>query len=108
MQAALTTMVRIIERVGLQTNLGKTKAMLCTPGFICGKQGDEVYKRRATWGGTFWESNRTMVSCEVFGGTMATSSLQHHMERAHGRVLPQVSVADVGGGRLEVYKVLFT
>ena len=32
-------MVRIFERVGLETNLGKTKAMVCTLIFIWGKLG---------------------------------------------------------------------
>ena len=47
-QAALTTMVRMFERVGLQMNLDKTKAMICTPGFIWGQHGAEAYKRQAT------------------------------------------------------------
>ena len=34
MQTSLTTMVRIFDRVGLQKKLDKTKAMICTPGFI--------------------------------------------------------------------------
>ena len=38
---------------------------------------------------------------------MDASSLRHHMERAHGIVLPQVNDVDVGGGGLEVYKVSF-
>ena len=38
LQTALTDMVRILDRVGLQTNLRKTKAMLCTPRFIWGQQ----------------------------------------------------------------------
>ena len=38
---------------------------------------------------------------------MAAYSLRHHMERAHGRVFPQVRVVDFGGGGLEVYKVSF-
>ena len=33
-QTALTTMVRIFERVVLQTNLKKTKAMICMPAFV--------------------------------------------------------------------------
>ena len=41
-QAALKTMVRIFERVGLQTNLNNIKAMICMPGFIWGKQGAEA------------------------------------------------------------------
>ena len=32
MQAALTTTVRIFERVGLKKNLNKIKAVICTPG----------------------------------------------------------------------------
>ena len=33
-QTALTTMVRIFERVVLQTNLKKTKAIICMPAFV--------------------------------------------------------------------------
>ena len=42
-QTALTTILRMFERVGLQTNLNKTKAMVCTPGFIWVQQGAESY-----------------------------------------------------------------
>ena len=67
-------MVRMFERVCLQTNLGKTKAMICTPGFIWGQHGAEAYKRRALGEGqNFRESKGTRVSCEVCGGTMAAS-----------------------------------
>ena len=38
---------------------------------------------------------------------MAASSLQHHMERVHGRLFPLVRGVEVGGGGLEVYKVSF-
>ena len=47
-QAALTTMVRMFERVELQTNLNKTKAMICMTGFIWRQQVAEMYNRRAT------------------------------------------------------------
>ena len=33
-QTTLTSVVRMFERVGLLKNLGKTKAIVCTPGFI--------------------------------------------------------------------------
>ena len=36
---------------------------------------------------------------------MAASSLQHHMERSHGIVLPPVRVVDARGGGLDIYKV---
>ena len=33
-QRTLSAMVKMLKRVGLQTKLGKTKAMVFTPGFI--------------------------------------------------------------------------
>ena len=47
-QTALTTVVRIIEILVLHIKLGKTKATVCTPGFIWGKQGVAAYKKRVT------------------------------------------------------------
>ena len=96
-QTSLTAMVRMFERRGLQTNLSNTKAMVCIPRFIWGKQGVESYKRRATGEGpTFQESKRTRVSCEECGRGVAAFPLRHHMERSHGIVLPQVRGVDVG------------
>ena len=46
--------VRMFERVVLQTNLGNTKAMVCTPGFIWGEMEAAAYKQRVTGkGATF-------------------------------------------------------
>ena len=101
-------MVRMFERVGLQKNLGKTKAMICKPWFIWGQHGVEAYKRRATGEGpNFREKKVTGIICKVCGGIMDASSMRHHMERSHGRVLPQVRGVDTEGGGLEVYKVSF-
>ena len=50
-QETLTTLVRMFERVGLHMNLGKINPMTCTPGFISGQMGKEVYKRWETGGG---------------------------------------------------------
>ena len=105
---ALTTMVGVFERFGLQTNLNNTKAVICTLGFIWGQQGAEAYKRRATEEGpTFRERNRTRVSCEECGEIIAAYSLRHHMDIAHGRVLPQVRGVYVRVGGLDIYKVSF-
>ena len=58
-------MVIMFERVGLHTNLIKTKSMVCTPWLICDQQGVEAYKRRSTGEGTtFRESKITKLSCE--------------------------------------------
>ena len=92
----------------MKTNLNKTKNMICTPGFIWGKQVAEAYKQRATGEGpTFREMKRTRLRCDECGETISASSLQHHMYRAHGRLLPQVRGVDVGRGGLEVYKISF-
>ena len=62
-QTERTAMVRIFEKLGLHTNLSKTKSMVCTPGFVRGHQGVEAYKRIDTGEGTtFQERNRTRVS----------------------------------------------
>ena len=101
-------MVRIFRRVGLRKNLSKTKAMICTPVFIWGKQVFEAYKWRDTGEvSTFLKINRTRVSCKDCGGTMDASSMRHHMERSHGKVLQQVRGVDVGGGGQEFYKDFF-
>ena len=107
-QTKLTAVVRMFDRVELIQNLGKTKAMVCTPGFIWGQQRTFFYKRRAMGeGDTFWDRKKTRVICTEYGGEMVVSSLCPHMERTHGRVLPHTREVDVGGGGLEKYVVSF-
>ena len=40
----LTVVVCMFERVGLQTDLVKTKAMVCIPCLVWGNQGEAEYK----------------------------------------------------------------
>ena len=88
--------------------MGKTKAMVCTPGFVWGQHGSVAYKRRETReGGNFRERRRTRVSCANFGGTMAASSLCHHIERSHGIVLQQNRGVDIGRRGTETYVMSF-
>ena len=47
-QMAVMAVVRMFESLGLQTNLSKTKAMVCTSGIIWGKHGLAAYKQRVT------------------------------------------------------------
>ena len=47
-QDALTVTVEMFRRVGLDTNLEETKALVCTPGYIWGMWTEAAYKRRAT------------------------------------------------------------
>ena len=95
MQAALTKMVRMFERVVFQTNLNYTMAVICMLGLIWGQHGAEAYKRRATGEGpTFRESKRTRILCEECGETMSAYFMRHHMERENGIVLSQVRVLE--------------
>ena len=56
--------VEMFGRVGLDRKLEKTKAIICTPGFICVYTGNEAYKHREMGEGeTFWERKQTRVSC---------------------------------------------
>ena len=47
-QDALMVAVVMFRRVGLETNLEKTKALVCTPRYIWGKWSKSLYKRKAT------------------------------------------------------------
>ena len=44
---ALAVTVAILFRMGLEANLKKNKAMVCTPRFIWGNWWETAYKRRA-------------------------------------------------------------
>ena len=106
MQGMLTTIMCMFERVVLFTNLGKTKATTCNPGFIWGKMGQDAYK---LWekgeGATFRGRKGKRPSCSKCGATMVASSLRHHMERTHERILAHTRGEDTRGGGRETYVV---
>ena len=83
-QDALTVSVAMFQRMGMETNLENTRALVCTPGYICGKWSEAAYKLRATGeGGNFRERKQARVSCTICGVTVAASSLRVHMVRQH-------------------------
>ena len=47
-QDNLAVSVEMFQRMGLETNLEKTKDLVCNPGYIWGKWSEAAYKRRAT------------------------------------------------------------
>ena len=69
----------------------KTKAMVCTLGFIWIQIGEEAYKRRATgeWE-TFWDRKWTRGSCSECRALVEALSLRHHMEKSHEVTPPQM------------------
>ena len=50
-QDTLMVTATMFRRVGLDTNLENTKALVCTPRYICGKWIKAAYKRRDIGGG---------------------------------------------------------
>ena len=75
--------------VGLEKNLDKTKALVCTPGYIWGEWIESAYKRRAIGEGEILRKRkRARVSFTVCGVTVAALSLKGHMEMQHGRSSP--------------------
>ena len=92
--------------MGLEMNLEKTKAMVCTPGFIWGNWGELAYKGHATGeGATLRERNKTRVICYTCGVTVVTSYLKSYMARNHGIRIPQTRWVDVIWGGLTTYVV---
>ena len=80
---------RMFKRVGMIPNVGKTKAMVCNPGFIWGQHGILEYKRRARGEvSTFRQWKKTRVSCKECGEAMELYSIHQHLKRTHGIVLP--------------------
>ena len=64
-QTTLMVVIRMFVSVGLITNIGNTKAMVSTPGFVWIQQGTVAYKSRATGeGAMFWEWKKTRGICE--------------------------------------------
>ena len=59
LQDALTLSVAMFRQMGLETNLEKTKSLVCTPGYIWREWSEAAYKRRSTGeGATFRKRKR--------------------------------------------------
>ena len=84
--------------MGLETNLEKTKYLVCTHRYIWGKWSEAAYKRRSTGeGATFRERKQVRVSCTLCRVTVAALSLKGHMLRQHGRSPPQIREVQIWG-----------
>ena len=90
----------MFQRMGLEMNLKNYKTMVCTPGYIWVKWGEQVYKIQSTGeGATYRERKRLRVSCADCGVTVARSYLKQHMMSLHGICAPQTrGVDDKGEG----------
>ena len=91
LQGALSALVAIFDRVGLQTNVDKTVSMAfqpCRAG--SGNRTAEGYRRRITGeGNSFWERQRERVACGECGEEIAAGSLLSHLMTRHGKAAPR-------------------
>ena len=86
LQWAFTKLVGLFDRVGLNTNTGKTVSMTCRPCTAAGNRSEEAYGRSMTGEGlTFRERKRERVECGYFGKEVAAGSLDSHRMSQHGK-----------------------
>ena len=102
-QWAFTKLVGLFDRVGLNTNTGKTVSMTCRPCTTAGNRLEEVYGRlMAGEGLTFRERKRERVECGDCGNEVAAGSLESHRMSQHGKARERFCTwtdAATGGGR---------
>ncbi len=83
LQHALTLLVNLFGRVGLQTNTFKTQTMICTPGRIRTQLPSESYRWMMIGRVTASEWNSRDVECYQCGNEMMASSLSRHLADVH-------------------------
>ena len=73
-------LINLFERVGLQTNLDKTVAIVCQSGPISGRQSADAYGRRMTGKGFFrCMKHLRRIVCEYCGANFAVASMASHI-----------------------------
>ena len=114
LQWAFTKLVRLFERVGLNTNIKKTVSMTCRPCTAAGNRLEEAYGLIMTGEGlTFWERKRERVKCGNFRKEVADGSLDSHHMSQHGKARERrwtcTDAATGGGegGEPQTYRIEF-
>ena len=87
LQWAFTQLVGVFDRVGLNTNSGKSLSMTCRPCSTMGDRSEEAYGRLITGEGpTFRERKRERVACGGCGKEVVAGSLDSHRMTQHGKL----------------------
>ena len=81
LQGDFSTLVGLLDRVGLWNNVGNTVGMVCCPCQEVGTQSEAEYGRRMTGEGPlYWERQRGRFQCKEYGEEMALGLLEGHMQ----------------------------
>ncbi len=94
LQVALNSLVSLFECVGLETNIKKMQAMICTPGRISTQLSTDSYHHRHGYGiqtRAQWDARK--VKCRQCQAIANASSLSRHLAELH-EVYQQMVVAE--------------
>ena len=112
LQWVFTQLVGLFDRVGLNTNCGKTVSMTCRPCSTTGNRSEDAYGRLMTGEGpTSRERERT--TCGECGREMAAGSLDSHHMTQHGKererrwTWTDTATGEGGGGETQTYQLEF-
>ena len=86
LQGAFSTLVGLLDRVGLNTNVGKIFGIFCHPCQVAGTLSEGAYGIRMTGTGICYrERQRVWVHCTECGEEMALRLLTVHLQVQHGK-----------------------
>jgi len=84
LQDALNVLVTLFRKVRLETNVDKTKIMICHPSFIRTHLSDEAHKRQLTGRGlSYRDRKQQCVQCQWCIKNFAASYTNIHRAAAH-------------------------
>ena len=84
LQRSVDVLTALFDRVGLKTNVAKTKVMTCVDARIRVRQSDEVYYNARHGFRSEKEWRRRRVECDKCGLNLSAASLNKHLETQHG------------------------
>jgi hypothetical protein len=94
LQVALNSLVSLFKCLGLETNVKKLQAMICTPGQISTQPLTNFYLRKQDYGiHTREQWDARMVKYRQCQAKMNPSSLSHHLADIH-EIYQQTVVAE--------------
>jgi hypothetical protein len=104
LQRATDIIVELFQRIRLQANPTKTKAMVCAPPPSVTRISSPAYKRRTSdrTAQTYRERIKQQVECDICGTSVQAQNMQQHKKIKHGIDLsltqqatpPHLSTAD--------------
>ena len=83
LQSSFDVLVGLFERIGLLTNVAKTKVMMCILGRIREGYTEEAYMLPNSGQETAANRKRRRVDCQICGVSMQAGSLQDHLDTQH-------------------------